>query len=129
MISDVIQKNYADKVLRLREGGCMLRTMNDAFSETIEELIYRRRQQVWIHSIIYYEFDQNLIDDSTWSKWATELDELQKMYPEESKRAMYYDIFRDFDPSTGHSLPLRDSKMLNKARYLINLANKKGWSQ
>lgn len=127
MISDVIQKNYADKVLRLREGGCMLRSMNDAFSETIEELIYRRRQQVWIHSIIYYEFDQNLIDDSTWSKWATELDELQKMYPEESKRAMYYDIFRDFDPSTGHNLPLRDSKMLNKARYLINLANKKGW--
>ena len=127
MISDVIQKNYADKVLRLREGGCMLRTMNDAFSETIEELIYRRRQQVWIHSIIYYEFDQNLIDDSTWSKWATELDELQKMYPEESKRAMYYDIFRDFDPSTGHNLPLRDSKMLNKARYLINLANRKGW--
>ena len=127
MISDVIQKNYADKVLRLREGGCMLRSMNDAFSETIEELIYRRRQQVWIHSIIYYEFDQNLIDDSTWSKWATELDELQKMYPEESKRAMYYDIFRDFDPSTGHSLPLRDSKMLNKARYLINLANRKGW--
>lgn len=127
MISDVIQKNYADKVLRLREGGCMLRSMNDAFSETIEELIYRRRQQVWIHSIIYYEFDQNIIDDSTWSKWATELDELQKMYPEESKRAMYYDIFRDFDPSTGHSLPLRDSKMLNKARYLINLANRKGW--
>ena len=127
MISDVIQKKYADKVLRLREGGCMLRSMNDAFSETIEELIYRRRQQVWIHSIIYYEFDQNLIDDSTWSKWATELDELQKMYPEESKRAMYYDIFRDFDPSTGHNLPLRDSKMLNKARYLINLANKKGW--
>ena len=127
MISDVIQKNYADKVLRLREGGCMLRSMNDAFSETIEELIYRRRQQVWIHSIIYYEFDQNLIDDSTWSKWATELDELQKMYPEESKRAIYYDIFRDFDPSTGHNLPLRDSKMLNKARYLINLANKKGW--
>ena len=127
MISDAIQKNYADKVLRLREGGCMLRSMNDAFSETIEELIYRRRQQVWIHSIIYYEFDQNLIDDSTWSKWATELDELQKMYPEESKRAMYYDIFRDFDPSTGHNLPLRDSKMLNKARYLINLANKKGW--
>ena len=127
MISDVIQKNYADKVLRLREGGCMLRSMNDAFSETIEELIYRRRQQVWIHSIIYYEFDQNLIDDSTWSKWATELDELQKMYPEESKRAMYYDIFRDFDPSTGHNLPLRDSKMLNKARYLINLANSKGW--
>ena len=127
MISDAIQKNYADKVLRLRECGCMLRSMNDAFSETIEELIYRRRQQVWIHSIIYYEFDQNLIDDSTWSKWATELDELQKMYPEESKRAMYYDIFRDFDPSTGHNLPLRDSKMLNKARYLINLANKKGW--
>ena len=127
MISDVIQKNYADKVLRLREGGCMLRTMNDAFSETIEELIYRRRQQVWIHSIIYYEFDQNLIDDSTWSKWATELDELHKMYPEESKRAMYYDIFRDFDPSTGHNLPLRDSKMFNKARYLINLANRKGW--
>ena len=127
MISDVIQKNYVDKVLRLRDGGCMLRTMNDAFSETIEELIYRRRQQVWIHSIIYYEFDQNLIDDSTWSKWATELDELQKMYPEESKRAMYYDIFRDFDPSTGHNLPLRDSKMLNKARYLINLANRKGW--
>ena len=127
MISDVIQKNYADKVLRLREGGCMLRSMNDAFSETIEELIYRRRQQVWIHSIIYYEFDQNIIDDSTWSKWATELDELQKMYPEESKRAMYYDIFRDFDPSTGHNLPLRDSKMINKARYLINLENRKGW--
>ena len=46
--------------------------------EEIKELILRRRQQIWVHSILYYQMDVNLISDAKWSEWALELETLQK---------------------------------------------------
>lgn len=51
----------------------------------VAELIQRRRLQMLVHSYIYYELDTNIIDDSTWSKWAVELRDLQKKLPRNTK--------------------------------------------
>ena len=96
--------------------------MND---ESIKELLFRRRQQVWVHSILYYRMNTNLISDFQWSKWALELENLQNEYPELSKQVAYYDVFKDFDHSTGSTLPLDDTKMLTKAKYLIDISSRK----
>ena len=68
---------------------------------TIEERIRQRRRQMLVHSYIYYELNQNIISDATWSKWAKELAQLQKDYPEESKRVEEYEQFQDWDGSSG----------------------------
>ena len=66
----------------------------------------RRQRQILVHSIIYYKYDQNIISDYTWSKWAKELYDMQKANPEIAKDTALYDIFKDFDYSTGSNLPM-----------------------
>ena len=61
--------------------------------EQIKELITRRRRQVWVHSIIYYRLDRNVISDAKWSQWALELEELQKQYPDLAAECPYADVF------------------------------------
>lgn len=68
---------------------------------TIEERIRQRRRQMLVHSYIYYELNDSIISDATWSKWAKELAQLQKDYPEESKRVEEYEQFQDWDGSSG----------------------------
>ena len=53
--------------------------------EEIAELITRRRRQLLVHSIIYYHMNDNIITDNQWAKWAIELEELQRDYPEIAK--------------------------------------------
>jgi hypothetical protein len=89
--------------------------------DDITSLINRRRRQILVHSVIYYEFNENLISDSTWSKWAAELDELHKKYPEIARGCFMADAFSDFDPSSGFNLPLNDSWAVNKAKQLLNI--------
>ena len=68
----------------------------------IEEKIEILRKQVIVHSYIYYECDDNIIDDWIWSEWARCLQYLQEKYPEYSEMVSYeYDQFKDFDWSTG----------------------------
>ena len=90
----------------------------------IYELINRRRRQILVHSVIYYQMNDNLIADSTWSKWAVELDRLQKQYPEIASRVPYAEAFKDFDPSSGFNLPLDDPWAVNTARRLIEYRNR-----
>lgn len=92
--------------------------------DDIYSLINRRRRQILVHSIIYYRLNDNLIPDSTWSKWAVELFELQKKYPEIAKRCPYAKSFEDFDPSTGYNLPLGDPRALSVAYRLIAYRNR-----
>lgn len=89
--------------------------------EAIAELINRRRRQVWVHSILYYKYDMNLITDAIWSKWAKELVQLQKDYPDISEKVEYADVFRDFDYSTGSTLPLDDPYMNTVAHNLMRM--------
>lgn len=85
----------------------------------IAELINRRRRQLLVHSVIYYEMNDNLVSDHTWSQWAVELVELQKAYPDIAARCPYAGAFSNFDPSTGYNLPLGDLWALSVARRLI----------
>ena len=70
----------------------------------IAELIKRRRRQILVHSFIYYELNQNIISDDQWSKWATELEELQAKYPDIADKVEYAEEFKRFDHSTGADL-------------------------
>lgn len=92
--------------------------------EIIAERITRKRRQVLVHSIIYYKLDDSLISDDTWAKWAQELDELQKQYPDIAAECPYADSFKDFDPSSGFNLPLDDPWGIRKAQELIFIRNK-----
>lgn len=97
--------------------------------KSIAELLNRRRRQVLVHSVIYYKMNDNLISDSTWSAWATELEELQAKYPEIAAKVPYAKEFEGFDHSTGMNLPLDDPWAVNKARQLIALKNKGTYDQ
>lgn len=97
--------------------------------KSIAELLNRRRRQILVHSVIYYKMNDNLISDSTWSAWATELEKLQAKYPEIAAKVPYAKEFEGFDHSTGMNLPLDDPWAVNKARQLIALKNKGTYDQ
>lgn len=90
----------------------------------VAELLNRRRRQILVHSIIYYKMDDNLISDSAWSAWATELEELRKKYPDIAAKVPYAEEFKDFDHSTGMNLPLDDPWAVNKARQLLAMKDR-----
>lgn len=84
----------------------------------IAELILQRRLQMLVHSYIYYELNDNIISDSTWSKWAVELADLQNKYPEIAKTVEWSDAFKGWDGSTGAFLPLQNEWVITKAYQL-----------
>lgn len=89
-------------------------------TERIRELIHRRRRQVLVHSVIYYEFGTTVVDDATYDSWARELGSLQRDYPELSESVEYHlDAFRGFIGTTGFNLPLRDLRAHSVARRLL----------
>jgi hypothetical protein len=94
-------------------------------TKEIEELINRRRRQILVHSIIYYNMNENIVSDHQWSTWANELDKLQRKHPDLAKNCWMAEEFEDFDPSTGYSLPLDNPWAENKARYLLELHRSK----
>lgn len=95
--------------------------MND-----ISELINRRRRQILIHSILYYELNEAIIPDNQWTEWAKELKSLQEKYPEIAKNCVYADEFKNFDYISGYYLPLRDPWGMRKARQLLTYHYLKG---
>lgn len=72
---------------------------------TVTETIQRRRYQILVHSYLYYQLDDNIIDDHTYDMWGNHLVALQEKFPEESKEARYYDEFKHYDGSSGFDLP------------------------
>jgi len=94
----------------------------DIFSGTdlqIAEKIQRRRLQMLVHSYIYYDLNNNLISDATWSSWAVELAQLQKDYPEIEKRVPYREGFEEWDGSTGAFLPYKMLQIQHIASLLM----------
>lgn len=73
-------------------------------TDDVSALIQRRRRQILVHSYIYYELNKNIISDETWSKWAVELEQLQKDNPEIAEKVEFARVFKDFDHSTGQNL-------------------------
>lgn len=86
-----------------------------------EDLIQQRRLQLLVHSCIYYHFNQNIISDRQWDTWARQLVDLQIQYPQESKKAIWYEAFKDWDASTGAFLPITDEWVIKKSKYIMDL--------
>ena len=93
--------------------------------ECIKALILRRRLQVWVHSMIYYNLNANIVSDAVWSRWAEDLECLQTMYPELASEVEYADVFEDFDHSTGANLPTDNERINSKAAYLLKITQDK----
>lgn len=86
--------------------------------DKIVEKIRRRRRQMLVHSYIYYELDTNIISDWQWAQWAQELRQLQEDYPEESKAVEFYEMFKDWDGSSGAHLSYTNA-IKDTARRLL----------
>lgn len=92
--------------------------------QTIEEKILQRRLQMLVHSYIYYELDENIVDDATWAKWAHELAELQEQHPKEAKKVKYAKEFKNWDGSSGAFLKF-DAKTQSTAKTLLAIRKKR----
>ena len=88
-------------------------------NEQIVATIKQRRLQLLVHSCIYYEFNQSIVDDATWAKWAIELEQLQAAYPAIADKVEWSAAFKAFDHSTGYNLPVRDPWVMRKARQIM----------
>ena len=85
---------------------------------TVSEDIKRYRLQILVSSYIYMELDETYISDYEWDIRAKKLVELQKKYPEESKKVCYYEIFKDWSGDTSAGFKY-DDWVKNKAKELI----------
>lgn len=97
---------------------------NDVFCR-----IRRMRRQILVHSIIYYRFNDNLIDDFKYDKIARELVKLQAKNPEISEKVPdFIDDFRDFGKDgcySGYNLNgTTDTNMIRIAKRTLDYAYK-----
>ena len=77
----------------------------------------QRRIIIW--SIMYYEYDESCVPDSTYDSVSHQLVELQKQTSlEEFKKSRYYYAMHDFDGSTGFDIP---SRLTKKDREYLGL--------
>lgn len=90
----------------------------------IAELITRRRRQILVHSFLYYQLNENIIDDYTFDRWSKELYELQIQYPEIASKCIYDDGFKEFDGSSGYDLPYSNPEIQSTGFKLLNYHNK-----
>ena len=93
------------------------------YDDTIAEKIQRRRYQILVHSLLYYELNINLVSDSQWASWAKELAELQTAHPNTATRVIFAEAFKGFDGSTGFYLPYKDRQVVNIAYRLLKQVN------
>lgn len=90
------------------------------YDNEIAALIQRRRYQILVHSLLYYELDVNLVSDAQWAAWGVELAKLQEEHPKEAESVIFAEAFRGFDGSTGYHLPFRDQQIMNIAARLLS---------
>ncbi len=83
--------------------------------QTLSEKIRQRRIQMLVHSYLYYELDDNVVDDHKWQQWADELVELQK---QKIDIGFYDDAFRDWTGASGAFLPF-DKWVKERAKKLL----------
>lgn len=89
--------------------------------EKVLELITRRRRQILVHSFLYYQLNESIIDDYTFDSWSEELANLQNQHPLESAKAVYAKDFEDFDGSTGYNLPYSHPGIQNTGYRLLKI--------
>lgn len=107
----------------------LFNTSNDEQYGDVFCRIRRMRRQILIHSIIYYRFSDNLIDDFKYDSIARELVKLQAKNPEISEKVPdFIDDFRDFGKDgcySGYNLKgTTDPNMLRIAKRTLDYAYK-----
>lgn len=86
----------------------------------IADRIKQLRLSLMVHSIIYYELNDNIINDAEWSKRAKELVELQEQHPDIAGTVVFADLYRGFKGDTGFDLAKgADEAAWGKAKYLL----------
>lgn len=89
--------------------------------------IKQRRWQMLIHSCLYYNMNENIVSDATWSRWAIELRDLQDQYPDISRDVEFAEYFQGWTGSSGFDLPINEDWIYEKAnRILYNYYNEHG---
>ena len=84
------------------------------------------QRKIILHSIIYYELDDNIISDQKFDKMCRSL--LKGIqYTKNYQKSDYFYVFYDFDGSTGFNLYHRledDDKeyLMNLAKYILKLS-------
>jgi hypothetical protein len=92
--------------------------------EKIKEFINRRRNQILVHSTIYYRLNSSIIDDYTFDMWAKELAEAQNENPKIANECRWNEAFKDFTGNTGYDLPIQHPWAVAKAIQLLEYHKK-----
>ena len=100
------------------------RVWNDV--QNIADRIKQLRLELLVHSVIYYELNDNIITDAEWSKRAMELVSISAKYPEIAENTPLAEMYKGFDGSTGFDLAAKaDDAARGKAKYLLMNRRKK----
>lgn len=83
--------------------------------QTLSEKIRQRRIQMLVHSYLYYELDDTVIDDHTWQRWADELVQLQSR---KQNIGFYDEAFSDWTGASGAFLPF-DQWVIDRAKKIV----------
>ena len=112
--TNVLSNKYKRKVIIINE-------------EQIKELILRIRRQILVNSCIYYRFGKAVITDKQFDKWAYELADLQKKYPDLAVECgCFNEEFKDWTGESGYQLPLWGNWVERKAQQILDYAEEKG---
>ncbi|MGG0487216.1 hypothetical protein ABEY65_28100 [Priestia aryabhattai] len=90
-------------------------------SSEILEKMNRRQRQLLVHSFLYYQLNENIIDDSTFDLWSKELADLMAAHPKISEKSAYFEGFKTFDGSSGYDLPFHLPEIQSTGYRLIKL--------
>ena len=83
-------------------------------------LINRRERQILVHSCLYYQFNENLIQDHVYDAWSKALAEFIQSHKEEFRESVYYTAFKDYDGCSGFDLPFSDPMVVGVAEGLLH---------
>lgn len=92
--------------------------------DIVDKITYLRRK-LYVHCAIYYRYNNSIIDDTAFDRWAYQLRDLQAEYPLESEAALFAEEFTGWDGTTGMHLPYNEW-VLRTAANLLGLHRPKG---
>lgn len=91
-------------------------------TKNIINKINRRERQILVHSYLYYELNENLIQDYQYDNIAKDLASLIKKYPDNFKKSVYYEIFKGFGQDgcySGYNIPHNQPEIINNAFRIL----------
>ena len=94
-----------------------------AYKQSVEERIRHLRYLCLIHRVIYYIFDESVIDDAQYTNLENELKKLVTENPELEKTIIYADICpsRNLGSSNVKDYP---GKIVDKALWMMRITGK-----